>query len=62
MAASAAIGAAITARSPAAPDIAITSLKLWCMVHGLSHLILDGMLAGYDPDKLAQAITSGLAA
>lgn len=44
------------ATSPAAS--AIGSLKLWCMVHGLSQLILDGMLPGYDPELLARAITS----
>lgn len=51
--------AALLARSPgpSAPDAAVTSLKLWCMVHGLSQLILDGMLPGYDPDALARAVT-----
>jgi hypothetical protein len=29
------------------------------MVHGLSQLILDGMLAGHDVDALARAVTSG---
>ena len=38
---------------------AVTSLKLWCLVHGLSQLILDGMLAGHDVDALARAVTSG---
>lgn len=60
MAASAAIGAAISTRVPAAPDIAITSLKLWCMVHGLAQLIIDGMLQGHDPETLARAITTGI--
>ena len=52
--------AALTDRSAngSAPDAAVTSLKLWCMVHGLSQLILDGMLPGYDPEALARAITS----
>jgi AcrR family transcriptional regulator len=46
------------AGTPGAPDAAVTSLKLWCMVHGLSQLILDGMLPGHDPEALARAITS----
>lgn len=58
MAASEAMRAALMARSPSAPDAAVTSLKLWCMVHGLSQLLLDGMLPGYDPDVLARAITA----
>ena len=56
-AASEGMRAALVARSPSAPDAAVTSLKLWCMVHGLSQLILDGMLPGYDPEALARAIT-----
>ena len=59
MAASEAMRAALLAKSPPPPDAAVASLKLWCMVHGLSQLILDGMLPGYDPEALAQAITSG---
>jgi AcrR family transcriptional regulator len=58
MAASEAMRTALMARSPSAPDAAVTSLKLWCMVHGLSQLILDGMLPGYDPEVLARAITA----
>lgn len=54
-----ALRAALMSRSPSAPDAAVTSLKLWCMVHGLSQLILDGMLPGYDPEVLARAITAG---
>lgn len=34
----------------------IASLKLWCMVHGLSQLILDGMLSEYDPEMLVNAL------
>ncbi len=56
--ASEAMRAALTARTPSAPDAAIASLKLWCMVHGLSQLLLDGMLPGYDPETLARAITA----
>ena len=58
MAASEAMRTALMARAPSAPDAAVTSLKLWCMVHGLSQLILDGMLPGYDPEVLARAITT----
>ncbi|WP_426105574.1 TetR/AcrR family transcriptional regulator [Massilia sp. TSP1-1-2] len=53
-----AMRSALVARSPPAPDAAVASLKLWCMVHGLSQLILDGMLMGYDPEELARAITA----
>jgi hypothetical protein len=59
MASSEALRAALMSRSPSAPDAAVTNLKLWCMVHGLSQLILDGMLPGYDPEVLARAITAG---
>jgi AcrR family transcriptional regulator len=58
MAASDGMRAALMPTSAAAPDAALTSLKLWCMVHGLSQLILDGMLPGYEPETLARAITS----
>ena len=60
MAASEAMRAALVARAPPLPAAAaaVTSLKLWCMVHGLSQLILDGMLPGYDPEVLARAITA----
>lgn len=43
-----------------APDAAVKALKLWCMVHGLAQLILDGMLPGHDPETLARAITSSV--
>jgi AcrR family transcriptional regulator len=56
--ASEAMRSALVARSQSASDAAVTSLKLWCMVHGLSQLILDGMLPGHDPEVLARAITS----
>jgi hypothetical protein len=51
----------LMARAASAPQAAITSLKLWCMVHGLSQLILDGMLPGHDPEALARAITAACA-
>lgn len=59
LACSEAIRAAIVTRPQPGLNVAVTSLKLWCMVHGLSQLILDGMLPGYDPETLALAITSG---
>lgn len=58
LAATEAMGAALKARSPGVAEVGIASLKLWCMVHGLSQLLLDGMLPGYDPDTLARAITA----
>lgn len=51
---------ALLARSDRAPDAAVSALKLWCMVHGLAQLILDGMLPGHDPDTLARAITAAV--
>ncbi len=59
MATSEGMRTALMARAASAPQAAITSLKLWCMVHGLSQLILDGMLPGHDPEALARAITAG---
>jgi len=53
-----AMRSAIAANAHVVADPAVTSLKLWCMVHGLSQLILDGMLAGHDVDTLARAVTS----
>lgn len=52
----AALQARTTAAGGAAP--AIAALQLWCMVHGLSQLLLDGMLPGHDPETLAHAITT----
>jgi AcrR family transcriptional regulator len=51
-------GQAIQARPDLgkAPDV--TALRLWSMIHGLSHLLLDGMLPGADPDVLARALTT----
>ena len=54
-----AMRSAIAVSPQALADPAVASLKLWCMVHGLSQLILDGMLAGHDVDALARAVTSG---
>lgn len=54
-----AMRAAIAVNPQAVGNPAVTSLKLWCLVHGLSQLILDGMLAGHDVDTLARAVTSG---
>lgn len=50
--------AALSARPGSAANPAVASLKLWCMVHGLSQLILDGMLPGYDAEVLARAVTA----
>jgi AcrR family transcriptional regulator len=51
-------GQAIQSRSDLDAAPAVTALRLWSMIHGLCHLLLDGMLPGYDPDDLARAITS----
>jgi AcrR family transcriptional regulator len=51
-------GQAIQARPDLGPAPDVVALRLWSMIHGLSHLLLDGMLPGHDPDDLARAITS----
>jgi len=40
---------------PSAHSLAM--LRAWSMIHGLSHLVLDGMLPGYDAEELARAVT-----
>jgi AcrR family transcriptional regulator len=54
-----AMRAAIAVNPQPGADPAVTGLKLWCMVHGLSQLILDGMLTGHEPEALVRAVTSG---
>lgn len=54
-----ALRAAVVANPQAAGNSAVTSLNLRCSVHGLSLLILDGMLESEDVNTLAQAVTSG---
>jgi len=41
-----------------ADDARVTALRAWALVHGLSMLILDGMLPGLDPEALARAVTT----
>jgi AcrR family transcriptional regulator len=41
---------------PAQQGAVLTMLKAWALVHGLSQLIIDGMLPGQDPERLAQAV------
>lgn len=41
---------------PASQEAVLTMLKAWALVHGLSQLIIDGMLPGQDPERLAQAV------
>jgi AcrR family transcriptional regulator len=50
----------LQARPASSANAAVASLQLWCMVHGLSQLILDGMLPGHDPEVLARAVTTAL--
>ena len=37
---------------------AITMLRGWSLIHGLTQLVLDGMLPGQDPVQLVRAITA----
>ncbi|MCW7540116.1 TetR/AcrR family transcriptional regulator [Aquabacterium sp. A7-Y] len=48
---------AIDAVDPRGPGVAM--LRAWSMIHGLSQLVIDGMLPGYDAELLARAVTSG---
>jgi AcrR family transcriptional regulator len=50
-------GERVAERKDPGEEPSVTTLRLWCMVHGLSQLLLDGMLQGQDPELLAQAIT-----
>ncbi|MEO8023890.1 MAG: TetR/AcrR family transcriptional regulator [Polaromonas sp.] len=38
-------------------DSRLTALRSWALVHGLSMLVLDGMLPGFDAETLARAVT-----
>lgn len=40
-------------------DHTVAMLRAWSMIHGLTQLILDGMLVGHDPEQLVAAVTSG---
>jgi AcrR family transcriptional regulator len=50
--------AAVKASGRAGADPQTTAIRAWSMVHGLSHLLLDGMLPGVDPETIARAITA----
>jgi AcrR family transcriptional regulator len=52
--------AAVGRRHPGAADaeLEIAAIASWALVHGLAHLLLDGMLPGVDPEAIARAITS----
>jgi len=50
-------------RGDALGDNHVVALRAWALVHGLSMLVLDGMLPGLEPEALARAaITSKLPA
>ncbi|MES2999733.1 MAG: TetR/AcrR family transcriptional regulator [Pseudomonadota bacterium] len=36
---------------------AAAMLRAWAVIHGLSHLLIDGMLPGQDPELLARVLT-----
>ena len=35
----------------------LAMLRAWSMIHGLSHLLIDGMLPGQDPELLVRVLT-----
>lgn len=35
--------------------------RTWALVHGLSQLVIDGMLPGQDPEMLARAVLTSTA-
>jgi AcrR family transcriptional regulator len=37
-------------------DVEFPALRAWCVVHGLAHLLLDGMLPGTDPEALIRGV------
>jgi AcrR family transcriptional regulator len=52
------LNAAVKASGRAGADPETAAIRAWSMVHGLSHLLLDGMLPGLDPEEIAHAITT----
>lgn len=46
------------ARGDMTVDARVAALRAWSLVHGLSMLILDGMLPGFEPEALARAVTT----
>jgi AcrR family transcriptional regulator len=49
---------AVTASGRAGTDPQTAAIRAWSLVHGLSHLLLDGMLPDHDPEEIARAITA----
>ncbi len=49
--------AAVRRRTPGAADPETAAIAAWSVVHGLAHLLLDGMLPGVDPEAITRAIT-----
>ncbi|MEP7103017.1 MAG: TetR/AcrR family transcriptional regulator [Burkholderiales bacterium] len=43
--------------APSAHEHGVAMLRAWSMIHGLSQLLIDGMLPGVDPELLARAVT-----
>jgi len=50
--------AAVKASGRAGADPQTAAIRAWSMVHGLSHLLLDGMLPGVDAETVARAVTA----
>jgi hypothetical protein len=42
--------------SPAGADARLMAIRAWALVHGLSHLLLDGLLPDADPEALARGV------
>jgi AcrR family transcriptional regulator len=49
---------AVEASGRAEADPRTAAVRAWSIVHGLSHLLLDGMLPGVDPEEIARAVTT----
>jgi AcrR family transcriptional regulator len=49
---------AARAAGPSGTNARILAIRAWAMVHGLSHLLLDGLLPDADPEGLARAVTT----
>lgn len=44
--------------SPQQAQNVLEMLRAWSLIHGLAQLAIDGMPPGYDPELLAQAVTT----
>lgn len=52
--------AALTGKDPGSQDVSIAVMKAWSLVHGLSHLVIDGQIDERSPgfDQLVTSVLS----